>query len=469
MIPSFTLILLTLALGAIACLLLPKMARVIALGTSLLALWIVGNAWISYDSTLGAFQLEHRVSLIALPGFDVAYHIGVDGMSLALVALTLLLLVVSVLVSQREVHTRERAHYATLLALGGAVALVFLARDLLLLFLAWEAVLVLMFLLILRWGLENRRYAAMRFLIFTGIGSGALLVAILLLIVGTGTTSIPGALAGLGALPIATRTLILSLVLVAALIKMPIFPFHTWLPDAHVQAPTAGSILLAGVLLKMGAYALIRLGGPLLADAPSWFPYLLFWLGTVSVLYGAWVCVAQWHLKRLIAYASIGHMGLVLVAIAAGPVGVTPAVLMMVSHGLLSPLLFAVAGLIHERTGTFDIAALGGLARTMPRTAWLLVIAALGSMGLPGMSGFIAEISVLLVSAGAFGILGLLPVLGVILTGAYTVLLITRTTVNAGFGAGGDEQGTHPLPFIILLAIAVLVGLLPGLLLEVLP
>jgi len=351
--------------------------------------------------------------------------------------------------------------------ISGVMIGVFSALDGVLFYVLWEAMLIPMFLLIGIWGGPNRVYATLKFFLYTFLGSVFMLVGLIYLYLKGGSWQ----LADLYQLPLtATEQMWIFFAFLAAFaVKVPMFPVHTWLPDAHVQAPTAGSILLAGVLLKMGAYALIRLGGPLLPGAPSWFPHLLFWLGTISVLYGAWVCVAQWHLKRLIAYASIGHMGLVLVAISTGPVGVTPAVVMMVSHGLLSPLLFAIAGLIHERTGTFDIAALGGLARTMPRAAWLLVVAALGSMGLPGMSGFIAEWSVLIVSAGAFGILGLLPVLGVILTGAYTVLLITRTTVNAGFGAGGDEQGAHPLPFIILLAIAVVLGILPGLLLEVLP
>ena len=462
MIPILSILLLLPALGAVACILLPKHTRAIALGSALLALWVAGTAWVSYDAAAGGFQMEQRIQLTSTPGFDVAYHVGVDWLALPLVALTILLLVVSVLVSQREVHARQGAHHATLLALGSAVSLVFLARDLLLLFLAWELVLALMFMLILRWGLENRRYAAMKFLIYTGAGSGALLIAILLLGIGTGTFSLDGALAGIGSLSATTRVWILFLVLLAALIKMPIVPFHTWLPDAHVQAPTAGSILLAGVLLKMGAYALIRVGGPLVASAPSWWAQLLFWLGTVTVLYGAWVCIAQRHLKRLIAYASIGHMGLVLVGIAAG--SVAPAVFLMVSHGLLSPLLFALAGLVHERTGTFDIGALGGLARTMPTTAWALVVAALGSMGLPGMSGFIAEITTLAAATASFGMVGLVPVLGLVLTGGYTALLITRTTVNAGRGAGGDETGVHPLPFLILFISTVLLGVLPSLL-----
>ncbi len=455
-------------LGALLCFFSGRAARHVALGVSLVTLWLAGTLWMLYDTALGGYQFVQNSSWLSIPGFDISFHIGLDGLSLPLIVLTALLGVVAVLISQREIHSREPAHYATLLAIIGAITLVFSALDMIVLFLAWEAVLVLMFFLILRWGLENRRYAAMKLLVYTGIGSAALLAAIILLAVGTGTFSLIDALASVGSLSPAVRLTILLLVLFAALIKMPIVPLHTWLPDAHVQAPTAGSILLAGVMLKMGAYALLRIGGPLFSSTPAWVMMMLFWLGTVTIVYGAFVCLAQTHLKRLIAYSSVGHMGLVLVAISAGTVGIVPAAFVMVSHGLLSPLLFALAGLIHERTGTFDIKALAGLARTMPVTAWALAIAALGSMGLPGMSGFIGEVSSITASFAAFGLLGLLPVLGVLLTGAYTVLLITRTTLNAGHGTGGTEHGAHPLPFIILFVATLAIGILPSLLLTVL-
>lgn len=454
-----TVLLLVPLAGAAIARLLPRFARAVALWSMLVLAGAAAWSVLRFDTAADALQMVQHAQLAAFGSFDLAYHVGVDGISYPLVLLTAVLGLVAVLVSRREVHTDEGTHYLLLLGVVAAAIGVFISLDLVLFFVFWEAVLVLMFLLILLWGGENRSYAAMKFLVYTGIGSGALLLAIILIGATAGTMD----MTLLGTVPGSVRAAALCLLLLAFLIKMPIVPFHTWLPDAHVQAPTAGSVLLAGVLLKMGAYGLLRLGVPLgLLNLRM----LLFALGSVTILYGAWVCLGQRNLKRLIAYSSVSHMGFVLLGIAAGSaLGITGAVFGMVSHGIIAALLFALAGLVHERTGTFDLDALHGLAVQMPKVGWLLVIASLGAMGLPSMSGFVAEFLVLLAASEAFGLLALIPVAGIIFTGGYIVRLLSC----AVFGTGrvhASERGAGMTPFVLLLALAFIVGIFPFLLIT---
>jgi proton-translocating NADH-quinone oxidoreductase chain M len=434
-----------------------RAARAVALAT-VLSLATLGAYSATTFSTQGGHSFEEQAAWI--PQLGITYHLGVDGISYPFLLLTILLAVIVVLVSRREIHTQEGAYYATLLLLIGGIIGVFASLDLVLLFVFWEVVLVSTFMLILVWGAENRRFAAMKFLLYTGAGSAALLLAIILLAV-NGVHDIT-ALTSL----ILSRELLIALfllVLLAVFIKMPIVPFHTWLPDAHVQAPTAGSILLAGVMLKMGGYLLLRFM-PLFSALQANF--ILFWVGVATVLWGAWVCLEQTNLKRLIAYSSINHMGLVLVAIAAGTtLGTTGAIFEMISHGLIAAMLFGLAGVIHQQAGTFDINVLHGLAQRMPKSGWLFVIAALAGLGLPGMTGFIAEFIVFLAALDRFGLWMIVPLGGMILTGAYFLRLLAK----AVFGSGrlqANEQGVSFLPFGILLAIIILLGSLPFLLLR---
>ena len=444
-------------LGAVAALIFSRFSRDIALGTTIL-LAIVGITSLFFFDT--GMQFMQSVPWIQIGDFSMGYEIGVDGISYPMVLLTILLGVVAVLVSRREIHNKEPNYYAILLALLTSVIGVFISLDLILLFVFWEAVLVLTFLLILLWGGENRKFASMKFLVYTGLGSAMLLLAIILAAMQTKSVNIV-AISQFAFTPQVQFTLFL-LIALAVFIKMPIVPFHTWLPDAHVQAPTAGSIILAGVLLKMGAYALIRFN---FLITPEMRP-VLFWIGVFTIIYGAWVCLAQQNLKKLIAYSSVNHMGFVLVGIAAGgALGITGALFEMVSHGLLAALLFALAGVVHERTGTFDIDALHGLIAKMPRTGWFLVIGALGALGVPSMSGFIAEFLIIFAAFMAFGWYAIVPVMGMILAGGYFLRMLAKAVFGKSERFKADEKDVSMLPFALLLGASVLIGIMPFLLL----
>jgi NADH-quinone oxidoreductase subunit M len=449
-------------LGAIAVMIFQRYARPISLASAL-ALVVAGVlALLSFDPGAGMQLLQH-VPWLEIGSFSMNYSIGVDGISLSMVLLTILLGLVGVLVSRREIHTREAAYYSILLVLVASIIGVFISLDLILFFVFWEAVLVLTFLLILIWGGDNRRYASMKFLIYTGFGSALLLLAIIILAINTDSTSLTAIMQA--TISPEAGSLVFCLILLATFIKMPIVPFHTWLPDAHVQAPTAGSILLAGVMLKMGAYALLRFS---FLSTPG-LRIFLFWMGVITILYGAWVCLAQKNLKKLIAYSSINHMGFVLVGIAVGSsLGTTGAVFEMISHGLLAALLFALAGLVHERTGTFDIEALHGLIAKMPKTGWLLVTGALGALGLPSMSGFIAEFLIISASFQAFGMLTLVPIGGMILAGGYFLRLLAKAVFGKSERLHANEDHVDMTPFVILLASSFLLGILPFLLIGLL-
>ncbi|MBC7266454.1 MAG: NADH-quinone oxidoreductase subunit M [Coriobacteriia bacterium] len=348
----------------------------------------------------------------------VPLSLGLDGLSAPLVALTALLAVVATLASW-GIDDRPRAHHALLLALEGAVMCVFLAADLVLFYVAWEAVLIPMYFLIGLWGHENRKHAATKFFLFTFVGSAFMLVGVLAAISGTGATvlsDVPRVLTP------STQRFVFWLMAAGMLVKLPAFPVHTWLPEAHVEAPTAGSIMLAGVLLKMGGYGLMRVAAPLCPTAFGEAAPILFALGAIGTVYGALAALAQTDLKRLVAYSSVAHMGFVLVALATGTaMGFAAAMLVMVSHGLVAGLAFFLVGLLADRTHTRHIAELRGLGGSVPRWSTLFVFTSLASLGLPALSGFPGELMSVLEAFKAFEWWSVAAVAGVLLAATYNL------------------------------------------------
>ena len=394
-------------------------------------------------------------------------RLAVDGLSLPLVVLTGLLGLIAVLTSW-EVRERAAAHHALLLALQAAVMTVFLADHVVLFYVAWEAVLIPMFFLISVWGHENRRAAAFKFFIYTFAGSALMLVGIITLMVTVPTDALVG---GLGAVPADKQTLVFWLLAAGLLVKVPVVPLHTWLPDAHVEAPTAGSVMLAGVLLKMGGYGLLRLAIPVAPDAFTAAGPILALLGGIGIVYGAVLSLGQSDLKRLVAYSSVAHMGFMLLALSTGTgLGLGAAMLVMVSHGVISGLLFFLVGALHDRTHTREISRLGGLAATIPVWGGVFVFGALASLGLPGLSGFPGELLAILEGFGAYG-WWIAPVgLGVVLGAAYNLYAV-RAVAHGGPCAewsGIADLGLRERIVAGMLVVAIVgLGVWPGAVLSV--
>ena len=408
---------------------------------------------------------------------------GIDGLSAPLVLLTGLLGFCAVLASW-HITTRVKEYFVWLLLLQTAVMGVFTSLDLLLFFLFWELELLPMYMLIVNWGTGRKEYSAMKFLIFTIMGSAAMLVAIVAVFISpdVGTFDMtqllePGSMLNSAnvVLPIG---LLFWLFFVAFAIKLPTWPLHTWLPDAHTDAPTAASVMLAGVMLKMGGYGLLRINVGMFPEQTYVFAGILMGLGVISVLYGGVVTLRQTDLKRLIAYSSVSHMGLVLVGIGsvgivAGEVtttGLNGAAMQLFTHGTVTGLLFLCVGLIYERTHTRYIPDLGGLANRMPLVAVAFLIAGFASLGLPGLSGFVSEILVFFGAFAAFPWLTVLAVLGIILAAGYILWMVQRTMFGPRreqFDSLTDASFVEGVPLVLMIIAIVGVGVYPSVLTDV--
>jgi NADH-quinone oxidoreductase subunit M len=410
--PLLTILIFLPALGALALLFLRsddhewirRLAFAVSIAEFILSLW-----WLLRGVPLGSsgFQLQEFRQWIDLGPHGSAthtfinYHLGADGISLFLVLLTTFLTVVSILCSWKSIEKRVKEFFIMILLLEVGVIGVFLSLDLFLFFLFWEVMLIPMYFLIGIWGHERRIYAAIKFVLYTMAGSILMLVGILWLYNATGTFDLPtiqnalqqGALV----LPRSTETLLFLAFFVAFAIKVPLFPFHTWLPDAHVEAPTAGSVMLAGVLLKMGTYGMIRFCLPLFPDASRRFAPAIAVLAIIGIIYGALVALVQPNLKKLVAYSSVSHLGFVVLGIFAfHTVSMQGAVFQMLAHGISTGGLFLLVGMLYDRRHTFEMSQFGGLATPMPRLAAFFLFVALSSLGLPMLNGFVGEFLILL-------------------------------------------------------------------------
>jgi NADH-quinone oxidoreductase subunit M len=436
-------------------------ARGWALAFSGVTLLLSVYLYARYDLRAGGLQFESTFAFIAPMGSW--FRIGVDGISLPLVFLNCLLTFLAVVISW-NFELRPQLYFTLLLFLQTAVTGVFVSLDLFVFFLFWELELAPMYLLIGIWGGPRRQYAAMKFIVYTVTGSAFMLVGILALFftTGLGTFDLFRIADGARALPIALQVLFFVLLYIAFAVKVPIFPFHTWLPDAHVEAPTPVSVLLAGVLLKMGGYGLIRLCVTILPEAAQQLVPILVGLAVINVLYGACVALAQINgdLKKMIANSSISHMGYVILGLAAlTPTGIEGAVMQMFTHGTITALLFMMVGLVYDRTHTRMIPEMSGLAARMPFIATGFVMAGLASLGLPGMNGFIGEF---LVFVGAFNVWPLPTILAafaIVLTAGY----ITWMLLKVFFGPLGPRWGhlTDATPreiFAVATLLVVIIG-----------
>ncbi len=465
------------ALGALALALLPReqersARQVAALVTA--AVFVASIVLFAlFDRNETGFQFTERIGWIRAgsTGFDIQYFLGVDGLSAVMVILTTFLFVLAVLVSW-NIELRPREYFAWMLVLETGVLGVFTSLDLILFFLFWEVELVPMYLLISIWGTGRKEYSAMKFVIFTISGSALMLAGFLVLAFSAGTfdmtelarMEIRDALIPLPA--------VFFLIFAAFAVKLPLFPFHTWLPDAHTDAPTAVSVILAGVLLKMGGYGIIRICISILPETAKDYAPWLAAFAAVNVIYGAILTLRQTDLKRLIAYSSVSHMGYVLLgAFALGSVGLTGATLQMFTHGTITGLLFVMVGLIYDRAHTRDIAVLSGLAHRMPVIATVFVMAGLASLGLPSMSGFVSELLVFLGTIDKHTAATILAVIGIVLTAGYILWMLLRVF----FGPPTPRWAELPdatewwerLPMAALLTAIITVGIYPATLVDV--
>ena len=370
-------------------------ARNIALWTSVIVFLLSIVLWVDFDPSTAAFQFVEKTRWIKIGGFEINYHMGIDGISLFFVLLSTLLTVICVVASWVSIHQQVKEYMIAFLVLETLMVGMFCALDFILFYVFFEGVLIPMFLIIGVWGHDNRVYAAFKFFLYTLLGSVLMLLAILAVYFQTGNTDIEVALNH--AFPFALQKWLFLAFMASFAIKVPMWPVHTWLPDAHVEAPTAGSVILAGVLLKMGGYGFLRFSLPMFPLASHYFTPLMFTLSAVAVIYTSLVALAQTNMKKLIAYSSVAHMGFVTMGIfAVTSEAVQGAVIQMLSHGLVSSALFLCVGVLYDRMHSYDVGRYGGLVERMPAYAAIFMAFMLASVGLPGTSGFVGEFLILL-------------------------------------------------------------------------
>lgn len=400
-------------------------ARLIALVSTLATLALALYMRAEFDDTSAAFQFTEIYPWF--DGYNINFHFGVDGISLWLIVLTAVLMPICVLCSWKSIETRVPSFMACFLLLEAMVLGVFMALDALLFYLFFEGMLIPMYLLIGIWGGANRMYAAYKFFLYTLAGSVLFLIAILYLYFAFGTMDIPTLIAQAPTLGDDVQRILWWAMLASFAVKVPMWPVHTWLPDAHVQAPTAGSVILAGILLKMGGYGLMRFSLPMLPDASLAYADVMFVLSLVAVIYTSLVALVQTDMKKMIAYSSVAHMGFVTLGLFTfNAQGVEGAYIQMISHGLVSGALFLCVGTLYDRLHTKEIAAYGGVTHVMPYFAAFFMVFTMASVGLPATSGFVGEILVLIGAYKANPLVAVFAASGLILGAMYMLSLYRR-------------------------------------------
>ncbi|MHB8050424.1 MAG: complex I subunit 4 family protein [Coriobacteriia bacterium] len=401
--------------------------RVLAAAVAVIDLALVAWVTVRFDVSAGMQFVE---KLTWVPQANITYHLALDGMSLAMVALSALLTVLAIVASWKT-DKNPALWFSMLLLLEVGMNGVFLAMDFVLFYVFWELVLVPMYFLIATWGGPRRQYAAVKFFLYTLFGSVFMLVGIIALYLQTGTFNILE-MAGAGLDP-KLQWWVFAAFFLGFAVKVPVFPLHTWLPDAHVEAPTAASVLLAGILLKMGSYGFLRISLPILPDAAHQWSTFIAALAAISIVYGAAVAFAQTDMKKLVAYSSVSHMGFVMLGIASmTPEGLNGAVAVMFSHGVVTGMLFFLVGMVYERTHTRTISEVSGLSSKVPVAGGLLAFASFASLGLPGLSGFVGEFLSLLGAWASDIPVGwvIVSAIGVLLAAAYMLWLVQRVVLG---------------------------------------
>ena len=464
---SLTIFLPLLGAAFIACVrgdadVVARNSRAVALWTSLITFVLSLFLWTGFDRSNPGFQFVERSEW--MPGYEIAYHVGVDGISVLFVLLSTFLTPLCILASWESIRERVKEYMIAFLVLETLMVGMFCSLDFVLFYLFFEGVLIPMFLIIGIWGGARRVYSAFKFFLFTLAGSVLMLLALLAIYFQAGTTDIPTLIGT--RFPYQMQLWLWLAFFASFAVKVPMWPFHTWLPDAHVEAPTAGSVILAGVLLKMGGYGFLRFSLPMLPEASAFYAPLIFGLSVIAVIYTSLVALAQEDMKKLIAYSSVAHMGFVTIGIFTFNIqGVEGAIFQMLSHGIVSGALFLCVGVVYDRMHTREIARYGGLVHRMPAYAFVFMIFTLGSVGLPGTSGFVGELLVLVGAYQANTWVAFLATFGVVLGAAYMLWLYRRVILGKlereDLKKILDLNGRESLIFLPLIVLVLWMGIYP--------
>jgi NADH-quinone oxidoreductase subunit M len=442
----------------------PDVVRWLAFVTSLVALAVSLPLYFGFSDGAAGYQFEEMYAWI--PAFNISYHVGIDGLSLFLVLLTTFLTAVSILSSWTAITENLKEYMALMLLLEAAVVGVFVALDLFLFYVFWEASLIPMALLIGRWGGERRIYASVKFIIYTMAGSALMVVAALVIYIQGGTADVPALVANL-TLPLNWQIWLFFAFALAFAVKVPLFPLHTWLPAAHVEAPTAGSIMLAGVLLKLGTYGFMRFAIPLFPEAVAFWSPLLVTLAVIGIIYGALVALVQEDVKSLVAYSSVAHMGFIVLGIfSGGQQGLSGAVLQMVNHGLSTGMLFYMVGVLYEQRHTRLFREYGGIWLKVPVFGVFFLLAVFSSVGLPGLNGFVGEFVILLGTFRINWLAATLGTFGIVLAAWYLLTAVRRLMFGPFNPANSHLRDMNRREILIALSLVIfffLIGLFPNL------